>query len=75
MVAFPKSQLKRIASRAGVNRISPTSIDDALSMISIWMNKVIKDACIICEYDKTKTIGASHIIQALKLNDAKVYGN
>ena len=69
-----KPAIRRLARRGGVKRISGTVYEDTRAYLKNFLESVIKDAVIITEHSKRKTVSSTDIVYALKRQGRTLYG-
>ena len=69
-----KSAIRRLARRGGVKRIHVMMYEEVRGVLKLFLEKVIKDACVYAEYAKRKTIMALDVIHALKRQGRTLLG-
>ncbi|MES1904785.1 MAG: hypothetical protein MHPSP_001040, partial [Paramarteilia canceri] len=72
MIAKP--QLRRLARRAGVKRLSSLSYPEIRTTISTFLENVLRKASGFCENAGRKTINSMDIVCAMKANGSFVAG-
>lgn len=66
--------IRRMARRAGIKRISATLYPDVQERIVEFLDRVLRDAIIITEHSKRKTVSVLDVLQALKRRNVTLYG-
>jgi len=66
--------IRRLARRGGVKRISDKVYHEVRDFVDYFLNIVVKDAAVLCEGAKRKTITAIDVIYALKKSGRTIYG-
>jgi histone H4 len=66
--------IRRIARRGGVKRVSNESFDTSRQLLDEFLNSVVRDAVIMSESCKRKTVTSSDVTFSLKRNHAQLYG-
>ena len=61
-----KGDIRRVARRAGVRRISTGVYPCTRDILVSWLNDIVKDAMIFMEHAKRTTVFASDVVYALK---------
>lgn len=69
-----KSDIRRLARRGGVKRISGLTYECIRDILKIFLENVIRDAVIYTLYAKRKTITAKDVVYALKHQGRTLYG-
>lgn len=66
LILVAKSDIRRLARRGGVKRISAQIYDDIRSAMKAYMGKILKDCCEYVDYANRKTVTVTDVIFALK---------
>ncbi len=74
MEGITKGDIRRLARRGGVKRISGVCYDDVRGALKEFLTKVVKDAVVYTEYANRKTVTAMDVVYALKRNGQTLYG-
>ena len=69
-----KGDIRRIARRGGVRRISVGVYPCTRDILLGWLEGVVKDALIFMEHAKRQTVRASDVVYALKRRGQNIYG-
>ena len=69
-----QAAIRRLARRGGVKRLSTLIYDEARGILKVFLENVIKDACVYAEYAKRKTIMALDVVHALKRQGRTLLG-
>jgi histone H4 len=69
-----KSDIRRLARRGGVKRISGGIYEEARSSLKIHLEQIINIATTYTEHARRKTVSAMDIVHALKHIDRTLYG-
>ena len=69
-----KSDIRRLARRGGVKRISGLIYEETRSVLKDFLENVIRDAVTYTEHAKRKTVTAMDIVYALKRQGRTLYG-
>lgn len=69
-----KPDIRRLARRGGVKRISAMIYGDARQALKERLELIIRDCVTFCEYRKAKTITVSDVIHALRRLGRPIYG-
>ena len=69
-----KSDIRRLARRGGVKRISGLCHQEILYVIKNFLEDVIRDAVTYTEYARRKTVHVYDVIHALKRQGRTLYG-
>ena len=69
-----KSDIRRLARRGGVKRISGLVYEEARQVLKVFLENVIRDAVIYTEHAKRKTVTAFDVVYALKRQGKTLYG-
>uniref|UniRef100_A0A6V7JU22 Histone H4 n=1 Tax=Bracon brevicornis TaxID=1563983 RepID=A0A6V7JU22_9HYME len=73
-VGITKGAIRRLARRGGVKRIAGPIYDLIRCVLKAFLENVISDAMIYCEYGKRKLITSTDVIYALKRHGQTLYG-
>jgi histone H3/H4 len=66
--------IRRLARRGGVKRISDGVYSEVRDFVDYFLNIVVRDAAILCEVAKRKTITALDVVYSLKKSGRTIYG-
>ncbi|APA13001.1 predicted protein [Sclerotinia sclerotiorum 1980 UF-70] len=69
-----KGDIRRLARRGGVKRISALIYHDVREAIKARLNEVLRDCVAIVEHSKRKTVTANDVIWALRRQGRPIYG-
>ena len=69
-----KGDIRRIARRGGVRRLSTGIYPCARDILLSWVQDVVKDSMVFMEHAKRTTVFASDVIYALKRKGQNMYG-
>ncbi|CAG8614663.1 12933_t:CDS:1, partial [Dentiscutata heterogama] len=69
-----KPDLRRLARRGGVKRISAGTYEEARSALKIFLQEVLRDVVSYIEYESKKTITVMEVLLALKKRGKSLYG-
>ena len=69
-----KGDIRRVARRAGVKRISSTIYPATRDFLLDWLEGVVKDSLIFMEHAKRSTVRSSDVVYALKRRGQNMYG-
>ncbi|RKU46857.1 hypothetical protein DL546_008496 [Coniochaeta pulveracea] len=69
-----KPDIRRLARRGGVKRISATIYGDARQALKERLEVIIRDCVTFCEYRNAKTITVSDVIHSLRRLGRPIYG-
>ncbi|CAG8525358.1 401_t:CDS:2 [Diversispora eburnea] len=69
-----KPDIRRLARRGGVKRISAQIYDNARNALKDFLTDTLKDVIAYVEYERKKTIGVMEILLALKRRGQTLYG-
>ncbi|XP_016842410.1 histone H4 [Nasonia vitripennis] len=69
-----KPDIRRLARRGGVNRISGLIYEEARAILRVFLENVIRDAAIYSEHGKRKIVTALDVVYALKRQGRTIYG-
>jgi len=70
-----KPDLRRLARRGGVKRMSPLSYKDSRSALRNFLRTVIQDTVEYTAYAKRKTVSVMDVVHALKRQGCTLYGH
>ena len=69
-----KGDIRRVARRGGVKRISRGIYPCARNALLDWLNGVVKDSLVFMEHAKRSTVRATDVVYALKRRGQNMYG-
>ncbi|KAB8297863.1 hypothetical protein EYC80_001658 [Monilinia laxa] len=69
-----KGDIRRLARRGGVKRISALIYHDVREAIKARLYEVLRDCCTIVEHGKRKTVTVNDVIWALRRQGRPIYG-
>ena len=69
-----KTDIKRVARRAGVKRMSKSCFGDMFGALKEYLDKDLKVAATYAEHSKRKTLTAGDVVQAVKKRGKALYG-
>ncbi|KAF7925590.1 uncharacterized protein EAE98_006815 [Botrytis deweyae] len=69
-----KGDIRRLARRGGVKRISSMIYGDVREAIKSRLNEILKDCVAIVEHSKRKTVTVNDVIWALRRQGRPIYG-
>ncbi|RIB30345.1 histone-fold-containing protein [Gigaspora rosea] len=69
-----KPDLRRLARRGGVKRISAGVYEEARNALKIFLHEVLRDVVSYVEYKNKKTISVMEVLLALKKRGRTLYG-
>jgi histone H4 len=69
-----KAALRRLAQRGGNTRISGLVFGEARKVVDYYLEMIVKDAILMADYSRRKTIYKKDIEFALARNNRKLYG-
>ncbi len=69
-----RGNLRRLAKRGGVIRISSNSFNSAREFADAMLVRVTRDSIVYAEAAKRRTVTAMDVIYALKKNGKTIYG-
>ena len=69
-----KSDIRRLARRGGVKRISGLCYEEIRGTLKMFMENIIRDALVYTEYARRKTVHVYDVIHALKRQGRTLYG-
>ena len=72
--ALRKPEIRRLARRGGVKRISGLIYEEMRGVVKIFLENVLRDAISYTEHAKRKTVTAMDIVYALKQQGRSIYG-
>lgn len=66
--------IRRLARRGGVKRISEGVYAETRDFVDYFLNTIVKDAAVVCENSKRRTITAMDVMYALKKCGRTIFG-
>ncbi|KAE9371290.1 histone-fold-containing protein [Stipitochalara longipes BDJ] len=69
-----KGDIRRLARRGGVKRISGTIYDDTRRELKRRLEEILRNVCFITEHSNRKTVTVTDVIYALRRMGTPVYG-
>jgi histone H3/H4 len=69
-----QAELRRLARRGGVKRISSLVYDEARGVLKVFLENVIRDSVTYTEHARRKTVSALDVVYALKRQGRSLYG-
>ena len=69
-----KAEIRRLARRGGVKRISGLVYDEARVVLRKFLEGVLRDSVVYAEFCKRKTITAKDVVCSLKRRGTTLYG-
>jgi histone H4 len=72
--SLTRGGIRRLARRGGVKRLSVGVYSEVRDFVDYFLNIVVKDAAVLCESTKRKTITSMDVIYALKKSGRTIYG-
>ncbi|KAH8173204.1 hypothetical protein LIA77_07459 [Sarocladium implicatum] len=69
-----KPDIRRLARRGGVKRISATIYNDARAALRSFLEKILEHCVVFVEHRGAKTITVSDVIYSLRLHGRTLYG-
>ncbi|XP_051169025.1 histone H4-like [Leptopilina boulardi] len=69
-----KGDIRRLARRGGVKRISALIYEEARGVLKIFLQNVIRDAVTYTEHAKRQTVSVMDVVYALKRQGRTLYG-
>jgi len=72
--AITKSDIRRLARRGGVKRISGMIYQETRDVMKTFLQSILRDCVLITEHSKRKTVTATDVIWALKRQGWPIYG-
>lgn len=69
-----KGVIRRLARRGGVKRLSALIYDEMRMVLKTYLDRLIKDSIIYCEYSNRKTVQVEDVVRALKSRGERLYG-
>lgn len=74
LLGIRKPAIRRLARRGGVKRIGKGSYAEVRGVLRSFLESVIQDASIYCEFARRRTITPMDIVYALKRRGHTLYG-
>lgn len=74
VLGITKPDIRRLARRGGVKRISGLIYDDTRSALKSYLEQVLKDCVAYCEHRRMKTVTVQDVIFALRRMGRPIYG-
>jgi len=74
IMGVTKGDIRRLARRGGVKRISGTIYDEVRNVVKIHLETIMKDVVAITEHCKRKTVTVTDVIFALRRQGRPIYG-
>jgi histone H3/H4 len=72
--SLTRGGIRRLARRGGVKRVSDGVYNEVRDFVDYFLSIVVKDAAVLCEGSKRKTITALDVVYALKKSGRTIYG-
>ena len=69
-----KPAIRRLARRGGVKRISGLMYEETRGVLKVFLENVIRDACVYAEHGRRKTVTGLDVVYALKRQNRTLYG-
>jgi histone H4 len=69
-----KPDIRRLARRGGVKRISATIYEDARQALKAFLEKILRDCAAFVDYRRAKTVTVTDVIYSLRRNGRTLYG-
>ncbi|KAH8678761.1 histone-fold-containing protein [Tricladium varicosporioides] len=69
-----KGDIRRMARRGGVKRISSTIYEEARGAIKAYLERVLHDCVAVLEYSSRKTVTVTDVIFTLRRQGRPIYG-
>ena len=69
-----KAALERLARRGGNTRLSGKVYNEARQVVDYYLEMMVKDAILMADYSRRKTIYKKDVEFALARNNRKLYG-
>jgi histone H4 len=69
-----KGDIRRLARRGGVKRISAAIYEDTRGVLVSHLRDILKDCCVFLDHTSRKTITVTDVIFALKRKGRPIYG-
>jgi len=74
ILGITKSDIRRLARRGGVLRISATIYEETRTVMRAHLEKILADCVAYCEHARRKTVTVTDVIFALKRLGRPIYG-
>jgi histone H4 len=74
LAAVGVPSLRRLARRAGVKRIAPSTYESTREALNAWLRIIVRDVCCIVENRRRITATLPDVLYALKRNGRTLYG-
>ena len=74
VLGITKGDIRRLARRGGVKRISAGIYPCTRDVLMQWLNKLVKDSIVFMEHANRSTVFASDVVYALKRRGQCIYG-
>lgn len=74
IAGITKPVIRRLARRGGVRRVSGNVYQPIRELVSVFLDKVIRDSITYTEYGRRKTITALDVVYALRHQGHTLYG-
>jgi len=74
IMAVTKSDIRRLARRGGVKRISGMIYQETRDVLRKYLSSILNDCVLICEHSKRKTVTVTDVIWSLKRQGRPIYG-
>lgn len=69
-----KGVIRRLARRGGVRRLSALIYDEMRMVLKAYLDRLVRDSIIYCEYSNRKTVQVEDVVRALKSRGERLYG-
>lgn len=69
-----KGDIRRLARRGGVKRLSALIYHEMRLMLEAYLDRLVKDSVLHCEYSNRKTVQVEDVVRALKSRGERLYG-
>ncbi|KAK1503908.1 histone H4-1 [Colletotrichum abscissum] len=69
-----KPDIRRLARRGGVKRISYDVYDEARVAMKLFLENIIRSAVMYCDHANRRTITSLDVVHAVKLHKRAIYG-
>ena len=74
ILGITKPDIRRLARRGGVKRISGLMLEETRGVIKVFLENIIRDTVVYTEHARRKTVTALDVIYALKHQGRTIYG-
>ena len=74
LLGITKPAIRRLARRGGVKRISTDVYNETREVLRVFLEGIVRDACIYTQSAQRKTVQARDIVAALQRNGRRLYG-